>query len=138
MGDRRRSECSAVLSTIFLLVCLCSPILLLLWEASDAEERGMADMVWSLALGEEQGRELLLESVSSRIREMRSIYPRLPIDEEMAVQFVNNLIGDTRQFSGSFMEFLFKGTRGFVAELALALIALSFLYAHGGNFIRRL
>ena len=51
MGDRRRSECSAVLSTIFLLVCLCSPILLLLWEASDAR-RGMADMVWSLALGE--------------------------------------------------------------------------------------
>ena len=136
MGDRRRSECSAVLSTIFLLVCLCSPILLLLWEASDAR-RGMADMVWSLALGEEQGREALLESVSSRIREMRSIYPRLPIDEEMAVQFVNNLIGDTRQFSGSFMEFLFKGTRGFVAELALALIALSFLYAHGGNFIQK-
>ena len=67
----------------------------------------------------------------------RSIYPRLPIDEEMAVQFVNNLIGDTRQFSGSFMEFLFKGTRGFVAELTLALIALSFLYAHGGNFIQK-
>ena len=68
---------------------------------------------------------------------MRSIYPRLPIDETKAVQFVENLLGDTRQFSGSFLEFLFQGTRGFVAELALALIALSFLYAHGGSFIQQ-
>ena len=60
----------------------------------------------------------------------------MPIDEEKAVQFVSNLVGDTREFSGSFLEFLFKGTRGFVAELALALIALSFLYAHGSSFLK--
>ena len=35
------------------------------------------------------------------------------------------------------MEFLFKGTRGFVAELSLALIALSFLYAHGAGFLQK-
>lgn len=134
--DRRRSEICAVLSTILLLFCLLSPIFLLLWEASDAK-RGMIDMIWSLALGEEQGRTALLESVSMRVKEMRSIYPRLPIDEEKAVQFVANIIGDTRQFSGSFMEFLFKGTRGFVAELSLALIALSFLYAHGAGFLQK-
>ena len=134
--DRRRSEICAVLSTILLLFCLLSPIFLLLWEASDAK-RGMIDMIWSLALGEEQGREALLESVSMRVKEMRSIYPRLPIDEEKAVQFVANIVGDTRQFSGSFMEFLFKGTRGFVAELSLALIALSFLYAHGAGFLQK-
>ena len=134
--DRRRSEICAVLSTILLLFCLLSPIFLLLWVASDAK-RGMIDMIWSLALGEEQGREALLESVSMRVKEMRSIYPRLPIDEEKAVQFVANIVGDTRQFSGSFMEFLFKGTRGFVAELSLALIALSFLYAHGAGFLQK-
>ena len=134
--DRRRSEICAVLSTILLLFCLLSPIFLLLWEASDAK-RGMIDMIWSLALGEEQGRTALLESVSMRVKEMRSIYPRLPIDEEKAVQFVANIVGDTRQFSGSFMEFLFKGTRGFVAELSLALIALSFLYAHGAGFLQK-
>ena len=134
--DRRRSEICAVLSTILLLFCLLSPIFLLLWEASDAK-RGMIDMIWSLALGEEQGRTALLESVSMRVKEMRSIYPRLPIDEEKAVQFVANIVGDTRQFSGSFMEFLFKGTRGFVAELSLALIALSFLYAHGAVFLQK-
>jgi len=72
-----------------------------------------------------------------RVREMQSIYPKLPIDEEIAVQFVSTLVGDTRQFSGTFMEFLFKGTRGFVAELALALIALSFLYAHGKQFLHQ-
>jgi predicted PurR-regulated permease PerM len=96
----------------------------------------MVDTIISLALGEERGREALLESISARIREIHSIYPRLPLDEEKAVQFVSNLVGDTQEFSGTFLEFLFKGTRGFVAELALALIALSFLYAHGSSFLK--
>lgn len=134
--DQRRSELCAVLSTLLLLAVILSPIFLLLWEASDAR-RGVLDMIWSLALGQGEGREFLLESVAKRVREMQAIYPKLPIDEAIAVQFVSNLVGDTRQFSGTFMEFLFKGTRGFVAELALALIALSFLYAHGKQFLHR-
>ena len=96
----------------------------------------MLDTILSLALGEEEGREALLQSISARIREIHAIYPRLPLDEEKAVQFVSNLVGDTQEFSGTFLEFLFKGTRGFVAELALALIALSFLYAHGSSFLK--
>tara|TARA_B100001027_G_scaffold43915_1_gene28369 strand:+ start:2884 stop:4050 length:1167 start_codon:yes stop_codon:yes gene_type:complete len=134
--NQRRSEVCAVLSTLVLLMVIVSPIFLLLWEASDAR-RGVLEMVWSIALGEGDGRAFLLESVSKRVREIQSIYPKLPIDEKVAVQFVSNLVGDTRQFSGTFMEFLFKGTRGFVAELALALIALSFLYAHGRQFLER-
>jgi len=104
-------------------------------EASSPRQ-GMVDTMVSIALGEEEGREALLQSISARIREIHSIYPRLPIDEEKTVQFVSNLVGDTREFSGTFLEFLFKGTQGFVAELALALIALSFLYAHGSSFLR--
>ncbi len=135
IGDRRRSEISAVLATIFLLMILMSPFLLIVWEASNPRQ-GMLDTMVSIALGEEEGREALLQSISSRIREIHSIYPRLPIDEEKAVLFVSNLVGDTREFSGTFLEFLFKGTQGFVAELALALIALSFLYAHGSSFLK--
>ena len=132
----RLSEFSAILSTLTLVLFMLSPILLLLVEASKSPQ-SFGNMVVSLALGEDEGRQILLNSVGQRISEMRSIYPRLPIDEEKAVQFVANLLGDTRQFSGSFLEFLFKGTRGFVAELALALIALSFLYAHGGSFVQQ-
>lgn len=135
-AGNRLSECSALISTLILLLFMLSPILLLLVEVSKSPQ-GFGNMVISLALGENEGRAILLDSVSQRISEMRSIYPRLPIDEDKAVQFVANLLGDTRQFSGSFLEFLFKGTRGFVAELALALIALSFLYAHGGSFIQQ-
>ena len=133
-AEQRRSEVCAVLSTLLLLLVILSPIFLLLVEASDSR-RSVLDMVWSIALGEGDGRAFLLDSVAKRVREMQSIYPKLPIDEEIAVQFVSTLVGDTRQFSGTFMEFLFKGTRGFVAELALALIALSFLYAHGKQFL---
>ena len=118
---KRSSEFSAILSTLPLVLLMLSPILLLLVEASKTPQ-SFGNMVVSLALGEDEGRGILLRSVSQRISEMRSIYPRLPIDEGKAVQFVENLLGDTRQFSGSFLDFLFKGTRGFVAELALSLI----------------
>ena len=133
--QKRRSEICAVLATILLLLVLMSPFFLLIFEASNPKQ-GIMDTVVSIALGEDRGREALLQSISLRIKEIHSIYPRLPIDEEKAVQFVSNLVGDTREFSGSFLEFLFKGTRGFVAELALALIALSFLYAHGSSFLK--
>ena len=132
---RRRSEMCAVLATLSLLLVILSPFLLIIWEASNPRQ-GMFDTIISIALGEEEGRDALLSIISGRIQEIQAIYPRLPIDEEKTVQFVSNLVGDTREFSGTFLEFLFKGTQGFVAELALALIALSFLYAHGGGFLK--
>lgn len=133
--DQRLSELCAVLSTLSLLLVLLSPLFLLLWDAS-GEKQGLIDVVWSLALGEESAKNTLLRGVSEQIQQIQTIFPRLPIDETKALEFVANLVGDTREFSGTFIEFLFKGTRGFVAELALALIALSFLYAHGSSFVR--
>ena len=135
MQPQRLAEICAVLSTLSLLLVLLSPLFLLLWDAS-GEKQGLLEVAWSLAMGEESGKNTLLRGVSEQIRQIQTIFPRLPIDENKALEFVANLVGDTREFSGTFIEFLFKGTRGFVAELALALIALSFLYAHGGNFVK--
>lgn len=134
--EQRLAEMCAVLSTIFLLLVMLSPLLLLLWNAS-GEKQGIVDVVWSLVLGEESAKNTLLLGVSEQIRQIQTIFPRLPIDETKAREFVATLVGDTREFSGTFIEFLFKGTRGFVAELSLALIALSFLYAHGAKFVRK-
>ena len=138
LQEQRRAELCAVLSTLTLLLVLLSPFLLLLLQASGSgSAQGITETIWSLAMGKEEGRDALVESVSNGVSEIQSIYPRLPIDREKTVQFVTNLIGDTREFSGTFLEFLFNGTRGFVAELTLALIALSFLYAHGGTFLTK-
>lgn len=136
LRKQRRSELCAVTATLLLLLVLFSPFVLLLFQASGSIQ-DITRTVWSLALGEEEGRNALIDSVANGVSEIQSIYPRLPIDKEQTVQFVSNLVGDTREFSGTFLEFLFKGTRGFVAELTLALIALSFLYAHGGGFLNR-
>ena len=136
LQEQRRSELCAVTATLLLLVVLFSPFLLLLFQAS-GNIQDITETIWSLALGKEEGQDALITSVANGVSEIQSIFPRLPIDKEKTVQFVSNLIGDTRQFSGTFLGFLFKGTRGFVAELALALIALSFLYAHGGAFLNR-
>ena len=138
LHEQRRAELCAVFSTLTLLLVLLSPFLLLLLQASGmGSVQGITKTIWSLALGKEDGRDAIVQSVSNGVSEIQSIYPRLPIDREKTIQFVTNLIGDTREFSGTFLEFLFKGTRGFVAELSLALIALSFLYAHGGSFLTK-
>ena len=136
LQEQRLSEICAVLSTLALLFVLASPLILLLWDAA-GEKVGLIEVVWSLALGEESAKNTLLQGVSQQIQQIQNIFPRLPIDETKTLEFVANLVGDTREFSGTFIEFLFKGTRGFVAELALALIALSFLYAHGGSFVQQ-
>ena len=107
MQDQRLSEICAVLSTLSLLLVLLSPLFLLLWDAS-GEKEGLLEVVWSLALGEESAKNTLLRGVSEQIRQIQSIFPRLPIDEKNALEFVDNLVGDTREFSGTFIEFLFK------------------------------
>ena len=73
-AGNRLSECSAIISTLILLLFMLSPILLLLVEVSKSPQ-GFGNMVISLALGENEGRAILLDSVSQRISEMRSIYP---------------------------------------------------------------
>ena len=60
----RLSELSAIFSTLTLVLFMLSPILLLLMEATKSPQ-GFGNMVVSLALGEEEGRKILLESVES-------------------------------------------------------------------------
>ena len=72
------------------------------------KKEGIIEVVWSLALGEDSAKNTLLRGVSDQIRQIQAIFPRLPIDESKALEFVNNLVGDTREFSGTFIEFLLR------------------------------
>ena len=80
LQEQRLSEVSAVLSTLSLLLVLLSPLLLLLWDAS-GEKEGLLEIVWSLALGGRGCQEYLLRGVSEQIRQIQTIFPKLPIDE---------------------------------------------------------
>ena len=132
----RRSEICAVIATGLLLVLLLLPFVVIVYGGSSSDE-DLGGALVALLMGDSAGRDALLRGVAETIREVQAIYPRIPIDEERAVAFASEFLGDAREFSGSILDYIFKGTRGFVAELALALIALSFLYAHGPSFIRK-
>ena len=132
----RRSEICAVIATGLLLLLLLLPFVVVVYGGSDSNEN-IGEAVLALLVGDAAGRDALLRGVAETIREVQAIYPRIPVDEERAVAFASEFLGDAREFSGSILDYIFKGTRGFVAELALALIALSFLYAHGPSFIRK-
>ena len=71
MQPQRLAEICAVLSTLSLLLVLLSPLFLLLWDAS-GEKQGLLEVAWSLAMGEESGKNTLLrgclnKSVRSRL-----------------------------------------------------------------------
>ena len=135
-SPQRRSEVCAVAATGLLLLLFLLPFAVVIFGGSDSAE-DLGGAVLALLVGDTAGREALLDGVAETVREVQAIYPRLPVDEERAVAFAAEFLGDASEFSGSILDYLFKGTRGFVAELALALIALSFLYAHGPTFVRK-
>ena len=72
MKPSRLSEISAVLATLSLLLVLMSPLLLVLFDASD-KAGGILEITWSIALGEDEGREAIMEIVGRRIRDIQSI-----------------------------------------------------------------
>ena len=134
VSDQRRTEVCAVAATALLVLLLLAPFVIVAYGGSESAEE-VEGTLTALLVGDEAGRESLLQGVAGTVREVQAIYPRLPLDEQRAVAFVSEMLGDAREFSGSMLDYLFKGTRGFVAELALALIVLSFLYAHGPVFL---
>ncbi len=136
LSPKRCSELCAVFATGFLLLIFLLPLFVVVYGGSDSPEE-LVDVMLGLLVGDAGARDALLKGVAETLHEIKSIYPRLPIDDERAVAFTARFLGDATEFSGSIMDYLFKGTRGFVAELALALIALSFLYAHGPAFVRK-
>ena len=75
--------------------------------SDSAEDLGGA--VLALLVGDAAGREALLKGVAETVREVKAIYPRLPVDEERAVAFAAEFLGDASEFSGSILDYLFKG-----------------------------
>ncbi|MGE4550484.1 MAG: AI-2E family transporter, partial [Opitutales bacterium] len=103
-----------------------------------ASSGSVMEMLVGVAMGDEAWREVFLDRISNQLAELKQLYPRLPIEEERTRAFLAELLGDAREFSGSFLGYLFRGASGFVAELVLSLMALAFLYAHGTDLTRTL
>ena len=129
-----RRACCGLGATCLLVVLAVIPIFPLLYASSGS----VSEMLVGVALGDEAWREIFLDRISVQIAELKELYPRLPIEEARVRAFVNELLGDAREFSGSFLGYLFRGASGFLAELVLSLMALSFLYVHGTELTRTL
>lgn len=130
---QRRTICGIGAMAILVILALL-PLLPLLYASSGS----VTEMLVGVALGDEAWREVFLDRISNHLAELKELYPRLPIEEERTRAFLAELLGDAREFSGSFLGYLFRGASGFVAELVLSLMALAFLYAHGTDLTRTL
>ncbi len=129
----RRTVCGMV-ATMVLVALALAPLVPLFASSGSATE-----MMVGVVFGDEAWLEVFLNRVSEQVAELKQLYPRLPIEGERVQAFAAELVGDAREFSGSFLGYLFRGASvasGFVAELVLSLMALSFLYAHGTELIR--
>ena len=132
--DSNRRTICGIGATAMLVALALAPLLPLLYASSGS----VTEMLIGMVLGDEGWREIFLDRISSQITELKKLYPRLPIEEERVRSFLAELLGDAREFSGSFLGYLFRGASGFVAKLVLSLMALSFLYAHGTELTRTL
>jgi predicted PurR-regulated permease PerM len=129
---RRRTACGTAATAILVLLA-ATPLLPLLTFSGSATE-----MMVGLAFGDEAWREVFLDGISRQVSDLKQLFPRLPLEEQKARDFTEELLIDTHQFSDSFLGYLFRGAGGFVAELVLSLMALSFLLAHGSELARTL
>ena len=126
----RRTACG-IGATIVLVALALVPLFPFFLSSGSATE-----MLVGVAFGDEAWREVFLDRISEQVAELKQLYPRLPIEEERVRVFATELVGDAREFSGSFLGYLFRGASGFVAKLVLSLMVLSFLYAHGTELTR--
>ena len=117
-----------------LLIILVSPVLLLLVTSLD----GLPE-VWSvivgLALREEVHVIRVAEVVAREVRAMHAFYPDLPLDADEIREALIAGLGRSR--GGAFYGYLFRGTGGVIAQLALGIVLIYALYAEGPGIVRR-
>ena len=128
----RRTTCG-IACTVALLVFAATPFVLWLVGSGSTFE-----VLMGLAFGDEVWRQTFLELVTNKVAELKELYEWLPFDVETARVFAEELVGLVHKFSSSFLGYLFLGASGFIAKLALSMIALSFLFAHGPELTRSL
>jgi len=118
-----------------LLVILVSPVLLLLVTSLD----GLGE-VWSviigLALREEIHVARVSEVVAREVRAMQAFYPDLPLDAVEVKQALIDGLGRSR--GGAFYGYLFRGTGGVIAQLALGIVLIYAFYAEGPGIAQRI
>ena len=125
---------SAGAATGALLIILVSPILLLLVSSLDGIHE-----VWSvvigLALREEVHVTRVAEVVAREVRAMQVFYPDLPLNADEVREALIAGLGRSR--GGAFYDYLFRGTGGVLAQLALGVVLIYALYAEGPGIVQR-
>ena len=130
---QRRTVCG-----IGATACLVALGLIPLFPLLYASSGSVTEMLVGMAFGDELWRNVFLDHITEQVAQLKQLYPSLPIDEKQVRSFAEELVGEAREFSVSFLGYLFRGASGFLAEMVLSLMVLSFLYAHGTELTRAL
>lgn len=125
-----------VCATIILVMLMASPAALLLINVTGSIE-GMAKITVGVMTRNQEKIQVLMDLVKKQAVEFRNTWPQIPVDPEQVSQYSAKFIREASNFAPAYLSYLFRGTGGFVAQLVLALIALSFFYAEGPGLIRR-
>lgn len=132
-GWQRRLAAGA--ATAALIIVLASPVLLLLVTSLDGIGEARSVIV-GLALREEAQVVRVAEIVAREVRAMQAFYPGLPFEaEELRAALIDGL---GRSHGAAFYGYLFRGTGGVLAQLALGMVLVYAFYAEGSGIVRRL
>jgi predicted PurR-regulated permease PerM len=130
-----RHRGSAAVATLVLVTAVASPVLLLLVTSLDGIGPTVL-MIKGLVMREPLQITRAAEIISAQVGAMRNLMPSLPLDP----RDVHDRIVDILSHSNAqdFYGYLFHGTGGLVARLALGIAFLFACYDQGAELVRRM
>lgn len=130
---RRRT--AAGIATAALLAAAVAPALLILFDALGGLGN-IWDVAWGLATRDETQINAVADALAHHTERMRKLYPAFPIGPEMVRETVLEMLLNSN--ATAFYGWLFRGTGGVLAHIALVILMVFILYERGPAIAARL
>lgn len=130
-----RSLVGAVIATLVVGGVACGAVLTAVWVVCGSWER-LTDLVWGVVFNDHERLQRAVDVLTESVMQVLRLYPQLPWEEAEIRAGIAGWLGHG-PLSTDMLGYLFRGSIGVMAQSALTLIALFYLYAQGAQLVER-
>ncbi len=130
-----RRRAAAGIATLALLMAAITPVLLIVFDALGGL-RNTYDVAWGLATRDEKQIIAIADALAQHVEHMHKLYPALPIGPETVRENTLEMLLNSN--ASAFYGWLFRGTGGALAHIALVILLVFILFERGNAIAGRL
>lgn len=130
-----RRRAAAAIATCALLLAAITPVLLIIFDALGGLSKTY-DVAWGLATRDETQIVAIADALAQHVERMQKLYPALPIGPETVRETVLEMLLNSN--AAAFYGWLFRGTGGALAHIALVILLVFILFERGEVIASRL